>query len=155
MSEEREKGPSSTGFSIEGYRGIFGINPDNTGISIEDPNREDKSIDFSFAKEGVCRYPKTMEALNEFRSPDPFRLHWTPLPILVSAQDNSRGKKLIISVDPDRDIHVIIDDGSRLPFSFVLLGRNDEDFCRRILSPFINLALAIQEDEARVQGRSS
>lgn len=149
MSEEREKRPGPTGFSIEGYWGVFEINPDNTGISLEDPRRG-KSIDFSFVKEGVCRYPQTVKALEAFRSPDVLKDVLESMPIYVSTQDATSGKYLMVSVDYEGNIHVIIRSGSDQAFSF-LLGREDKGHDDKILSSFIKLALAIQEDEARIQ----
>lgn len=153
MSEEREKRPSPTEFSIEGYRGVvFTINPDNAGISLKDP-RKDKSIDFSFVKEGVCRYPQTVKALGTFRSPDVPKDILESMPIYVSTQDDPSGKDLIVSVDFEGNIHVIIHSGHEQTFSF-LLGREDKGHDDN-LSFFVGLVRAIQEDEAKIQGEPS
>lgn len=157
MSEEREKRPNPAEFHIVDKDGVsltinFG---NNISISLEEPNRDGVSTDFPFVKNGVCRYPQTVKALEVFRSPDVPKVPLELLPITVSTKEDASGKDLMISVTSEGNIHVTIKGKSSkgAPSQGVTftLGHLDEGFIDRLLSAFTNLALAIQEDEKTIQ----
>jgi hypothetical protein len=163
VSEEREKGPRPTEFPIVGGNGTFltihfGYDMD---IFLEGSNSDGERTailaDFPSPINGGGRHPQTMGALQQFRSLSAPKVPKESFLITTSTKDDSSGNSLAIILDSEGNINVsIIGRSSKgVPNQTVTftLGRLDEGFSQNLLACFVNLALAIQEDETEIQGQ--